>query len=124
MRKITLTCPFTGLPFEALEFSDGKISFKHALTGEEIHMNWNPTIERYNIRKNAFSLIETVTFSEAAEILDVTPQRITQIARDNVIRAYNISGKHVFLKHDILEYRDNRKVGAPRKVKENGAGNN
>lgn len=124
MQKVTLTCPFTGATFEALEYADGKISFRHALTGEEIHMNWNGTINRYNIVKSAFKYYPIVEFKDAAKILKVTPQRITQLARDEIIPVHDVNSKSVFLLDDVLKYKETRKVGAPRKVNNDGAGNN
>ena len=123
MQKVTLTCPFTGATFEALEYADGKISFRHALTGEELHMNWNATINRYNIAKNAFKHIAIATFQDAAKILDVSRQRITQLAKDGVIEVHDVCGKSVFLLDDVLKYKETRKVGAPRKAVNHGTGN-
>ena len=113
MKEITMTCPFTGVEFSALEFADGKIVFYHAITGEEIHMNWNSTVQRYYIPRNAFSHIETVSMGEAAEILDVSRQRISKIAADGIIQPHDVNGSTVFMLSDVLEYRKTRKVGAP-----------
>lgn len=113
MREITLTCPFTGVEFKALEYADGKIVLHHAITGEEIHMNWNCSCKRYNIPKNAFKHIETVTMSEAADILEVSRQRISKIAKEGTIKPHDVNGTTVFELADVLEYKKTRKVGAP-----------
>ncbi len=113
MKEIMLTCPFTGIEFKALECADGKIIIRHAITGAEIHMNWNSTCNRYYIKKDAFKHIETVSMMQAAEILDVSRQRISKIATDGVIQAYDINGNTVFMLSDVLEYKNSRKVGAP-----------
>lgn len=113
MKEKTLTCPFTGVEFKALECADGRVIVRHAITGEEIIMNWNGTIQRYNIAKSAFKHIETVSMIEAAEILDVSRQRISKIAADGTIQAHDVNGSTVFVLSDVLEYKKNRKVGAP-----------
>lgn len=122
MQEKKFTCPFTGVEFTALEYMDGHIIARHALTGEEIHMNWNCTINRYNIPRNAFKHIETVSMVEAAEILDVSRQRISKIAADGVIQAHEVAGSTVFILSEVLEYKRNRKTGAPFRSVENGAG--
>lgn len=113
MKHVKLTCPFTGGQFEALEFADGKLAVKHAITGETFYMNWNRSIKRYNVSKRVFELIETVTFAQAAKILDVSRQRITQIARDQIVMPHDVNGTSVFILSELLEYKKNRKVGAP-----------
>lgn len=113
MKEIILTCPFTGVEFKAIEYLDGKIVCRHAITGEEIHMNWNSSINRYNIVKGAFKHINTVTMSEAAEILGVSRQRISKIAAEQTIMPHTIAGNTVFILDDILGYKEKRKVGAP-----------
>lgn len=113
MKEKKFTCPFTGAEFTALECADGKVIARHALTGEEIHMNWNSTISRYNIAKQAFKHIETVSFKQAAEILDVTRQRISAIAANGTIRTHTVNGAQVMLLADVLEYKRTRKAGAP-----------
>lgn len=113
MKEITLTCPFTGLEFNALEYADGKIVTRHAITGDEVHMNWNSSCNRYYIGKEAFKHIETVSMMQAAEILDVSRQRISKIAADGIIQPHDINNNTVFALTDVLEYKRVRKVGAP-----------
>ena len=115
MKEITLTCPFTGVEFNALEMADGKLIVIHPLTGEQIQVNWNCTINRYNLQKQYFKHIETLTREQAQKILGVTHQRITQIIKDEIIPVHYVNGQPVFVADDVYRYRDNRKVGAPRK---------
>ena len=115
MKKIILTCPFTGVEFEALEYADGSILIKHPITGERVKINWNGTINRFNVPKTLFKHYATVTMSEAAEILGVSRQRITAIAKDEVIPPKTVNGSVMFLASDVLEYKNTRKVGAPSK---------
>ncbi len=115
MKKITLTCPFTGVEFDCLEDADGNIIARHALTGKEISMNYNYSIKRYNIKREFFAHVETVTFSQACEILDVSRQRISKIAATGVIQPHTVNGVQVFTLTDVLDYKKTRKVGAPAK---------
>lgn len=115
MKKVILTCPFTGVDFEALENADGSLVVKHPITGAMNRVNWNPSIERYNIGRQLFKHLDTVSLSEAMEILDVSRQRVSQIAHNGVIPAHEVNGSLVFLRSDVLHYKETRKVGAPRK---------
>lgn len=111
MKEITLTCPFTGLEFTAMECADGKLIVKHALTGEDIPINWNCSINRYNLQKSAFKHIETCTPAQAMEILDVTRQRIDQIIKNEIIPVHIINGNPLFVLSEVMEYKDTRKPG-------------
>lgn len=59
--------------------------------------------------------IETVTPKQAQEILEVSKQRISQIVATNVIPMHRIAGQIVFRLDDVLRYKENRQVGAPKK---------
>ena len=115
MKEITLTCPFTGIEFTALEQADGKLVIIHPLTGEQLAVNWNCTINRYNIPKSYFKHIETMTRDEAQSVLNVSHQRITQIIKDEIIPVHHVNGSPVFVADDVYRYKDTRKVGAPKK---------
>jgi len=126
MKKVMLTCPFTGVDFEALETADGNLIVKHALTGEDVRVNWNGSNNRYYMQKNPFKHIETVTPAEAAEMLEVSKQRISQIVQKQTIPVHMVNGTPVFLKSDVVAYAQTRKVGAPFKTggNQDGAGDN
>ena len=117
MKELILTCPFTGAEFTAHEYPDGKIEFIHPLTGEALFVNWNCSIKKYNVPRMFFEHIETMTPNEAAKELDVTPQRISQIMKDEIIPVRYINNSPVFLAQDVHSYKKTRKVGAPKKVK-------
>lgn len=115
MKEITLTCPFTGCSFKALEDADDNVYFTHPLTGDVIKMNFNASIRRYNINRKAFRHIETVSLSEAANLLGVSRQRAGAIAASNVIKPYTVAGQTVFKLQDVLDYKETRRIGAPKK---------
>lgn len=118
MKEIKMTCPFTGVEFTALEYADGKIVVKHPLTNELLQVNWNCSIKKYNVPKSFFKHIETITPNETAELLNVSRQRVAQIIKDNVIEAHDVNGSKVFVKDDVIRYRDTRKAGRPWKKDE------
>lgn len=115
MKEITITCPFTGVDFKALEDLCGNLYFKHPITGQDLKINYNSSIKRYNVPKNLFKHIETVSMSEAAEILEVSRQRASAIAATNVIKPVLVNGQQCFIKSDVLKYKQERKPGAPKK---------
>lgn len=115
MKKITLTCPFTGVEFDALENADGSLIVQHPLTGEHMRVGFNEPSNRYLLDRRKFEHIETVTPVEAAEILGVSKARISAITREMTIPHFTVNGKSVFLLDDIKAYSDTRSVGRPPK---------
>lgn len=116
MKEVKLTCPFTGIEFTALQDLSGNLYVKHVFTGEDIKINWNSSIKRYNLPKNVFNLVETVNMSQAAKLLNVSKQRISQIADEQVIPCFVVKGQKVFRCDDVVKYKENRAVGRPKKV--------
>ncbi len=115
MRKVTLTCPFTGVMFNALESADGSLIAHNPITGENMRIGYNAPAKRYLIDKRAFELTETLTTSEAMEELEISRSRISKIVKDNVIPTFEVNGSPMFRKSDIIEYKRTRKAGRPRK---------
>ena len=112
MEKVYLTCPFTGVNFQGFKHN-GKIMFNHPL----LHEMCSATIDngKIIIPANLFAHIETVTPNEAADILCVSRQRISQLINDDVIPSHMVNGQPVFIETELLEYKENRKAGRPRK---------
>lgn len=118
MREKRLTCPFTGCEFTAMVDCEGNMYAIHPITGDMNKINYNRSIKKYNVQTQLFKHIETVTLTEAAELLEVSRQRISTIAKDGTIPPKTVNGQTVFILSDVLKYRDERKVGAPRKNQE------
>lgn len=59
--------------------------------------------------------IQLVYIYDATSILDVSKQRISQLAKDGVLEIYNVYGLPFFKKSDIENYAKTRKVGRPAK---------
>ena len=58
---------------------------------------------------------EYIYIYDAKDILQVSKQRINQIAKDDVIPVYEIAGLQFFKKSDVENYKNTRKVGRPAK---------
>lgn len=115
MKQVTMTCPFTGLPFQAVEDADGNIYFEHAITGEQVRMSFNNSIRRFNINRKEFCYKELVNMNQAKDLLGVTRQRIYQIVNEGKLKAHYIADSTYFLKADVLAYSETVKLGRPRK---------
>ena len=59
--------------------------------------------------------IQLVYIYDATSILDVSKQRISQLAKDGNLEIYNVYGLPFFKKSDIENYAKTRKVGRPAK---------
>ena len=119
MKRVTLTCPFTGISFEATETADGDIIAYSPLTGEEIVMKFNTGIRHYYMRPGKWRHIETCSIKEMAEMLNITIQRAYTMTKTGVIAAHELpNGDKVVLRDDIERYNENRKCGRPRKRSE------
>ena len=116
MKEVILTCPFTGVEFTALEYADKSLLITHPLTGEQVKINWNASVKRFNVPSNLFKHIGTLTQSETAKVLNVSRQRVSAIAKTGAIQPYEVNDSIVFLKSDVLEYAETRKPGAPCKT--------
>ena len=116
MEKMKLTCPFTGIEFQAFkEPKTHKLYFANPLTHEMTSAKWDMIANAYVIPAEMFRYIETISTVEAMEILDVSRQRISQIVNDNVIPSHIVNNQPVFILSDVLQYKENKKPGRPKK---------
>lgn len=116
MREITCTCPFTGLEFNAYEDENtGILVFTNPLTG--LQETASRVGKNYQLSICQTEHVPIVKAYDAKEILGVSKQRIAQIIANDTIPVKRINGEPYFLKTDVLDYRENRAVGAPRKDK-------
>lgn len=106
MKSITLTCPFTGVEFEALQSNDGKdYIFTNPITGETFAAKDG----LLTLPVSAFTdNPRSVAPIEAAEILGVSKQRITKLLRTGKLPFFLVNGNKRILENDVLEYRKNR----------------
>ena len=114
MREITITCPFTGLEFNAWEDEyTGNLIFTNPLTGDDMVVK--RVAKNYSIPIDYTKHVPIVKAYDAKVILQVSKQRIAQIISNETIPVKRINGEPYFLKADVLDYRENRQVGAPKK---------
>lgn len=59
--------------------------------------------------------IKLVYIYDAAKILNVSKQRISQLVKDGILDIYNVYGLPFFKLTDIENYAKTRKVGRPAK---------
>lgn len=104
MQILKHTCPFTGGNFKLImrRDQDTKITFYHALTGEQFNME----IKDGNviIPLAAFNEIETVTLNKAAQMLGVTKQRVSKLIKDGKIDALKVNGRYSVITSSVREY--------------------
>lgn len=108
MQKVSITCPFTGLEFEAVEYADGRFIATNVITGEDVHISYNPSIDRYLVPKGAFKHEPLMTLGECAELLDVSKPRVTALVNSGKIKAVRPGSSVYVTKNSVLEYRCKR----------------
>lgn len=120
MKPISITCPFTGQVIKATENEDTKtLIFQDAITHE-------PITCKYDFERNCYCIpaeillrkFDLVSSTHAAYILGVTRQRVSYIAKNEIIKPVVLNGKTMFHRQDVLDYKETRKVGAPKKEHE------
>ena len=67
------------------------------------------------IDKETRQEIKLIYIYDAAKILDVSKQRISQLVKDGILDIYNVYGLPFFKLNDIENYAKTRKVGRPAK---------
>ena len=117
MKPVSISCPFTGQVIRATQNEDTKtIIVENSITHE-------PVVCLYDAERDCFCIpakiimqkIDMVSMTHASYILGITRQRISQIAKTEVIKPYHVNGKTMFRRDDVLAYKEKRKVGAPKK---------
>lgn len=117
MERMFLTCPFTGVEFQA--YKDAKLQrlyYANPIEHETMSVNYDPSTNSITINLNDFNHVELVTPEQATDILAISRQRIYQIINDNVINAHTIAGRPFLKLCEVLDYKQNRKPGRPRKA--------
>lgn len=110
-RQEKLTCPFTGGKFKAVFNDDNTVSISNPLSG--VSYNFKIMGGAITIPLELFDYVDLVTLKEASEILEVSLQRISAIAKNGTIPTYRIGDKTIFKLSDVLRYKQMRKVGNP-----------
>lgn len=110
MEKIKLSCPFCGLVIDATQTADKDIIFTHALTGENIKMNFNNSINKFNLKRAWFKHRELVNTQQACEILDVTRMAVSKAVNNGLIKGICIDGHYLYTLESVLDYKKKREA--------------
>lgn len=113
MQRITLTCPLTGIPFQALKYETGNLTVTNPITGKALHI---PEVNGcYQIRKEFFEDLNVMTADMAAASLDVSNARITALCQAGKLEHVKLPVSLYISTKSVDEYEQNRKNGRPRK---------
>lgn len=113
MERITLTCPLTGVPFQALKYETGNLTVTNPITGKAQHI---PEINGcYQIRKEFFEDLDVMTADDAANVLDVSNARITALCQAGKLEHVKLPVSLYINRKSVDEYEQTRKNGRPRK---------
>lgn len=116
--RYKMTSPFTGVSFPIIE-QDGYIIAVNPL--DDLTVKAIIKDNKLIVPLDAYNFRETLTLGQAAELLGVSRQRISQIAHTGVIPVKMVADEQRFLTSDVLRYKRERKVGRPRKENDDGA---
>ena len=111
MEKVMITCPFTGMEFEALKYADGRLVTSNKITGEEIHISFNSSIRKYMLDAHLFKHVPLVTMDECAETLGVSKPRVSALVKKGKLQTVRPSAALYITKDSMLDYkRQQRKL--------------
>ena len=109
MEKVMITCPFTGLEFEAIKYADGRLVTTNQITGQDMQVTYNSSCNRYMIEPKEFKHTPLVTLAECAEYLDVSKPMITKLAKAGTLQTVRPGASVYITKESMLEYDCKRK---------------
>lgn len=114
MEQLVLTCPFTGLEFHAF-FNGSDLICSHPIVHEQMRFKVDMLENSITVPLEYFKHFEMVSPVEAAGMLDITRQRMTQLMDDEIIPAVFIGGRKLVKRDDVISYLESRTVGRPKK---------
>ena len=106
-------CPFTGQKFHGTIENDGSITILNPIT--KAIYNFKVHGNAITIPLELFEYVDMVNGSQAAKILNISHQRISELAKNDRIPYTLINGVKMFRRDDIMRYKNSRKNGRPRK---------
>ncbi len=105
MEKILITCPFTGLSFEAVKFADGRIVSTNPLTGNDVTMKYNASCNRYMIDPQEFKHKPLLTLNEVCDMLDLSKARVSRLVNEGRLQSVRPGSTVYVTKDSVLKYR-------------------
>lgn len=112
MELRNFTDPFAGIDFTVVAHDD-EIRFMHPITNETVTAHLDG--ETLSIPLSAFERVETMNVKETCDTLEISRQRLSQLVANDILIPFYIGDSQHFRTADILEYKQNRKTGRPRK---------
>lgn len=105
MEKVMITCPFTGLEFVALKYADGRIVTSNKITGEEIQLTYDPSIEKYMLSGSLLKHVPLLTIEECANELGVSKPRVSVLIKKNRLQTVRPGAVVYITKDSMLDYK-------------------
>lgn len=101
------------MPFDAIQIGE-YLYIDNPLTGEKMSF-WSKD-DSILLPLKLLQQKEIMNSASVCAMLDITRQRLYQLTLDKKLTPHYIEDKQYFLKDEVLEYKENRKVGRPRKA--------
>ena len=108
MEKITVTCPFTGLPFEAIKYADGRLVTTNKITGEDMQITYNASNNRYMFLASELKFHALLTMDECADELGISKPRISKLVKQNRLKAIKPDAQLYITRASMLEFKQQR----------------
>lgn len=113
MNKFTVDDPIYGLPVDVCTFSDGKFSIMHKITHDVINGQF-ADIDGEICIILPLSCIDqaskSISANDAAEMLNVSRMRITQLCNEGKIRSAMIGSSLYVCYDDVASYKDSNRT--------------
>ena len=109
MEKVTITCPLTGVPFEAIKYADGRLIAANIFTGEQIYISYNASNDRYMINASAVKNTPVLTLDECAEFLGISKPRVSELVKKGRLAAIKPKARMFITRRSALLYAKDRK---------------
>ena len=120
MKQVLLTDPFTGIDFTAVRYDDYTLLAIHPLTGETIKLPYDANTHSFTLPAEVMKHVDACTLTQAAKELDISLQRVSTACKSGKIPMKTLpNGSKMILRDDLNHYKDNKKVGRPRKDNNN-----
>lgn len=111
MKLRKLTDPFTGAPIEAMQMDD-HLTFTSPLNGGQFICRIDNGC--ISLPLGEFDYVELMDSQDAAMMLHVSRQRISQLVDTDVLKPIYLGKTQYFSKEDVLNYKKERKPGRPK----------
>ena len=97
-----ITDPFTGTENAVFEFDNGNLLFEHAITKENIIVEYDALENVYKIPAYAFKYRAVLTLKEAAELLGVSKMRVSSMCKTGILKCSKVCEKILLIDYDSV----------------------